>query len=338
MVRVGIIGATGYTGEELVRILSRHPNVKITYLSAVIEKEEPISRIMPRLAGICDIVCRKPESVKAAMGDIDLAFLALPHRVSMEIAPVFLQNKKRVIDLSADYRLSPEEYQRWYGVEHKDKAHLPGAVYGLPEIFAQAIKKAELIANPGCYPTGALLSLIPLIAGNLIQPAGIIIDAKSGVTGAGRKADIRLLFAEVNESIRPYKINEHQHKPEINRILSEATKNPVDVVFVPHLLPVNRGILSTIYTRLTRDVPAAAIIQALRDFYKGRPFVRISPEGEIPQLKDVTMTNYCDIGVSAKGNLAVVVACIDNLLKGAAGQAVQNMNVMFGFDETEGLL
>ncbi len=338
MVKVGVIGATGYTGEEIVRILAGHKKVKVTYLSAVIDKEEPISDIFPSLKGSIDIICKKPNTDEAKE-KTDLIFLALPHRVSMEIVPKFLKANKKVIDLSADYRLHHDVYKIWYGAEHKDRENLPVAVYGLPEIYHNAIKEARLIANPGCYPTSIILAIAPILNEDAIDTSFIIADSKSGVTGAGRKADIALSFGEVNENLKAYKTNEHQHKPEINKILSAIAEKDIDVIFTPHLIPMNRGILSTVYLKLknlkmnTRDA-----IEAYKNFYAGKPFVRIYQEGKFPQTRDVANTNFCDIGVKVTGSVAIVVSCIDNLMKGAAGQAVQNMNIMCGFDETEGLI
>lgn len=337
MLKVGVVGATGYTGEEIVRLLSGHKDILVTHLSAVVEKEEPISDIFPALKGKINLVCKKP-NVDSAIKDADLVFLALPHRVSMEIAPKFLNAKKSVIDLSADYRLDPDIYKRWYGTEHKDKDNIKNAAYGLPELYADSIKKAKLIANPGCYPTSIILAIAPMIEKKIIDTKYIIADSKSGVTGAGRRADIALSFGEVNENLKAYKVNEHQHKPEINKILSSLAGEDIDVVFTPHLIPMNRGILSTIYLRLKTKMDTKGVIDIYKKFYGGKPFVRIMESGKLPQIRDVVMTNFCDIGVKVTGDVAVIVSCIDNLMKGAAGQAVQNMNLMCGFKETEGLI
>jgi N-acetyl-gamma-glutamyl-phosphate reductase len=334
---VGVVGATGYTGELIIRILSGHKKIKVSYLSAVIEKEEPISDIFPSLRGRIDLVCRKPDTDEAIKA-VDLIFLALPHRVSMEAAPKFLKAGKKVIDLSADYRLAPEVYKAWYGAEHKDKENLPKAVYGLPEIYRDAIKKADLIANPGCYPTSIILAVAPVLKSGYINAGSIIADSKSGVTGAGRKPDIALSFGEVNENLKTYKINEHQHKPEINRILSEVSGKAVDIVFTPHLIPMNRGILSTIYMKMTKKLDTKEAVEIYKKFYSGKPFVRICDEGRFPQIRDVVDSNFCDIGLKVTGDTLIAVSCIDNLKKGAAGQAVQNMNLMCNFAETEGLI
>jgi N-acetyl-gamma-glutamyl-phosphate reductase len=336
MIKVGVVGATGYAGEEVIKILINHKGVKITELSAVIDKEEPISSLLPVFKGKLDIVCRKPNPEMASK--VDLVFLGLPHKVSMEIAPAFLKAGKLVVDLSADYRLEAKTYEKWYGVPHKDSANLPKAVYGLPELYRDDIKKAKLLANPGCYPTSVILGIAPMIAGNRVEKGSIIADSKSGATGAGRKADIALSFSEVNENLKAYKVNEHQHKPEINAILSRLSGRDIDVIFTPHLIPMNRGILSTIYMKLAEPLDTKAALAVYRKFYEGKPFVRVADEGKLPQVRDVVGTNYCDIGMKVTGTTLIVVSCIDNLKKGAAGQAVQNMNIMCGFDETEGLL
>lgn len=336
MIKVGVVGATGYAGEEVIKILLGHKNVQITELSAVIDKEEPISALIPAFKGKLDIICKKPDPAAMAK-NVDLVFLALPHKVSMEIAPVFLNAGKIVIDLSADYRLESDIYKIWYGVEHKDKGNLDKAVYGLPELYSDRIKKAKLLSNPGCYPTGIILGIAPALKEKIVEQGRIIADSKSGATGAGRKADIGLLFSEINENLKAYKVNDHQHKPEINRYLSDVAGKAIDIIFTPHLIPMNRGILSTIYLRLTKKLDTKAVAEIYRNFYKGKPFVRICDAGKLPQVRDVVGTNYCDIGVKACGDDLIVVACIDNLKKGAAGQAVQNMNIICGFDETEGL-
>lgn len=336
MLKVGVVGATGYAGEEVIRILVNHNGVKITELSAIIDREAPLSELLPVFKGKLDVICKKPDPAAMAK-NVDLVFLGLPHKVSMEIAPAFLKAGKLVVDLSADYRLDPKTYEKWYGVAHKDTANLPAAVYGLPELYRDEIKKAKLLANPGCYPTSVILGIAPALSDKAIDPAYMIADSKSGATGAGRKADLGLIFCEVNENLKAYKVNEHQHKPEISAILSRVAGKEVDIVFTPHLIPMNRGILSTIYLRLVKPLDTKAVVDMYKEFYKGKPFVRVYDAGTLPQIKDVVGTNYCDIGVKVTGSTLVVVSCIDNLKKGAAGQAVQNMNIMCGFDETEAL-
>jgi N-acetyl-gamma-glutamyl-phosphate reductase len=337
MLKVGVVGATGYAGEEIIKILINHKGAKITELSAVIEKEEPISSLFPAFKGRLDLICHKP-NVEAMAKNVDLVFLALPHKISMEIAPGFLNAGKTVVDLSADYRLDPDVYKVWYGIDHKDTDNLPKAVYGLPELYYSEIKKAKLIANPGCYPTSAILGVAPAVKEKMVEYGSVIIDSKSGATGAGRKPDLALSFSEVNENLKAYKVNEHQHKPEINKILSEVAGSKIDVVFTPHLIPMNRGILSTIYMKLTKKLDTKGAVELYRKFYNGKPFVRVYDEGKLPQVRDIVGSNYCDIGLKVTGDRLICIACIDNLKKGAAGQAVQNMNIIAGLDETEGLM
>jgi len=337
VLKVGVIGATGYTGEEIIKILVKHKSVSITVLQAIVEKEEPISKIFPYFTGILDIVCTNPNLEEAAK-KADIFFLALPHKVSMEVVPYFLKSGKRVIDLSADYRLDISEYEKWYGVKHKDKDTIQKAVYGFPEINKAEIKKASLIANPGCYPTAASLAILPAIKNGLVDLDDIVVDAKSGATGAGRKAHIALCFSEVNENMKAYKVNEHQHKPEINMVCTKIAKKNVDVIFVPHLAPFNRGIISTVYMNLIKKTDTKKAVELYKTFYEKEPFTRVMDEGSLPTLRDVQFTNFCNIGLTVTGKKLIAVSVIDNLLKGAAGQAVENMNIMCGFDEKEGLL
>jgi N-acetyl-gamma-glutamyl-phosphate reductase len=339
MLKVAVVGATGYTGEELVKILSSHPRVKIVSLTAKIDKPEKIQELYPSLAGRIDMVCELPDEEKVSRLS-DFIFLALPHRVSMEVAPKFIKDNKRVVDLSADYRLPQEVYSKWYGAAHKDSTSLEMAVYGLPELYRERIKGARLIANPGCYPTSIVLGLMPLLKSDIADTDFIIADSKSGVTGAGRRADVALSFGEVNESLKAYKINEHQHTPEITQELSRVARKDVNIVFVPHLVPLSRGILSTIYVRTKKGISTSEAVALYKGIYENEPFIQVLDEGRLPQLKDVRGTNFCQIGLKAdpKKALCVVVSAIDNLTKGAAGQAVQNMNIMCGFDEKEGLI
>ncbi|MFA6217238.1 MAG: N-acetyl-gamma-glutamyl-phosphate reductase [Candidatus Omnitrophota bacterium] len=338
MINVGIAGATGYTGEELITILLRHPGVRITNVSASSDRLKLISELIPKFSGRIGLMCNKL-SVEQLIKDCDLVFLALPHTVSMDFVPKLLKAGKRVIDLSADYRLKDTDiYEQFYQVAHKDKANLKTAVYGLPELYRQKIKNARLIANPGCYPTAAIIGLAPVIAINSIDTSSIIIDAKSGVTGAGKKLSCEYLFSEVDEDFRAYKVNAHQHAPEIVQILSKLSREKVRLTFVPHLLPLKRGILETMYIRtknakkITQD-----LLLLYRKFYQKEPFVRIKEEGFFPSLKDVVGTNFCDIGIKTDGDTVIIIAVIDNLLKGASGQAVQNLNIMFGFPEKTAL-
>lgn len=339
MLRVGIIGATGYTGEELISILLKNPKVKITYLARQQDVKENIDKVFPKFFKKISLPCQKFDLPKA-LELCDLLFLALPHTASMEITPSLLKNNKIVIDLSADYRLKDVSiYEAWYCKVHKDLLNLKNAVYGLPELYKEKIKKAKLIANPGCYPTAAILAIAPVLEAGLIDKNNIIIDAKSGVSGAGKKLSADLIFSEVNENFKAYKVNEHQHAPEINQILSSLSKEKLEVTFVPHLVPMYKGILETIYLKLKKKTNLAAVIKIYKNFYKNEPFVRIL-EDKIPETKFVAGTNYCDLGfkLDQKKNLLIIVSAIDNLIKGASGQAVQNMNIISGFKETEGLL
>ncbi|MBM3255034.1 MAG: N-acetyl-gamma-glutamyl-phosphate reductase [Candidatus Omnitrophica bacterium] len=340
MINVGIIGVTGYAGEELIRILLNHPQVRITNLSAKIDKPLAIEQIFPKFSGRINLVCTLPD-IKNIIASCELVFLALPHTVSMGLVPKLLKAGKKVIDLSADYRLKNTAlYEKFYKLAHKDKPNIKKAVYGLPELYRVKIKGAKLLANPGCYPTAAILGLAPLVALDLLDLPSIIIDAKSGVSGAGRRADEAMLFAEVNEDFRAYKINVHQHSPEINQELSGLAGKKLAVTFVPHLLPLNKGILETIYVKKAKNVKLKAknLQEMYKKFYQREPFVRIKKEGEYPRLKDVVGTNFCDIGIADFGESVIIVSAIDNLLKGASGQAVQNMNIMYNFPEAMGLL
>ncbi len=338
--RVGVVGATGYTGEELVRILSRHPKVQVTYVSGKEDRSEKIQEIFPYLKNTLDLKCNA-FSVHEAIEKTDLVFLALPHTVSMQNTPLFLKAGKKVVDISADYRLQDVSiYEKYYKTPHKDPVSLPMAVYGLPELNRAKIKSAKLVANPGCYPTGSILGLLPGLKQGVFDESSIQIDAKSGVTGAGRRADKALQFPEVNESLKAYKLFEHQHTPEIDQALSLASGHKISVVFVPHLLPINRGLFSTIYVRLAKKLGTEGLLKIYKKFYANEPFVKVYDAGRLPEIKNVANTNFCDIGlcVSEEKNLAVIITAIDNLDKGAAGQAVQNMNIMCGFPETAGLL
>jgi len=336
VIRASVVGATGYTGEELVGILARHRDVEVGSLCAIIDKPTKISEVFPRLKGQCDIIC-KGLDMKEVIGSSDVVFLALPHTVSMQYAPEFLKNGKKVIDLSADYRLPASLYEEWYKKGHTDKGNLESAVYGMPELYRNEIKKCRLLANPGCYPTSVILAIAPLVKKGVVGLSGIIADSKSGITGAGRKASMSLLFGEIADNFKAYKIGSHQHAPEIMEKLKDVAGKDVDVLFVPHVIPTKRGILSTIYLKPAKKLAQRDIDKIFGDFYKNEPFVRYYEGGKLPELKDVLYTNYCDIGATTAKDTIVVVSAIDNLTKGAAGQAVQNMNIMYGFDEKEGL-
>ncbi len=339
-IQVGIIGATGHTGEVLIELLLKHPHVRITHLFNTAKKAQVISDVFPQFKKRLDLVCTKPDWVKIKK-DCDLVFLALPHTVSMKFVPKLLSLGKRVIDLSADYRIKNLIlYEKFYKHKHEDKINLKNAVYGLPELNRASIKSAKLLANPGCYPTSIILALAPLLTNNLIDPASIIVDAKSGVSGAGKKMEKEFLFSEIDGDFRAYKVGVHQHTPEINQVLSTLAGRSINITFVPHLLPIERGILSTIYLKKNPQAKFKSMnLEALfKKFYTREPFIRIKPQGAFPRIKDVVKTNFCDIGVGDFGQTIIVISVIDNLLKGASAQAIQNMNIMYGFSETAGLL
>lgn len=340
MINAGIIGATGHTGEELIDILLGHPEVRIAKLYNTSDKPQAIQEAFPRFKNRINLVCRKPD-LKEIKDKCDVVFLALPHTVSMDFVPKVLKLGKKVVDLSADYRIkNTAVYQKFYQVKHKDSDNLKQAVYGLPEIYRAKIKNAKLIANPGCYSTCAILALAPVIALGAADSDSVIIDAKSGVTGAGKKLVKDFLFVEANEDFRAYKVNAHQHIPEINQVLSGLCGKRMGVTFVPHLLPLNRGILETIYLKKAKNgkLKAKNLTSLYAKFYKNEPFIRIRNEGEFPRIKDVVGTNFCDIGIKEDKDSVIIIAVIDNLIKGASGQAVQNMNIMFKFPEQLGLL
>jgi N-acetyl-gamma-glutamyl-phosphate reductase len=340
MLNVGIVGVTGYTGEELIRLLLNHRRVHISGLFSSSACGKPISEIFPGFAGRLDLVCLKPDMQNIA-AKCDAVFLALPHTTSMDLVPQLVKAGKRVIDLSADYRLKDHQvYEKFYQYKHKDKANLQNSVYGLPELYRAEIKKAKIVANPGCYPTAAILALAPLAALGRVDFDSIIIDAKSGVSGAGRKKTEEFFSSPDKEDFKAYKIGVHQHTPEINQILSGLADKKVKVTFVPHLLPVKVGILETIYVKKSKKLKGKSqkLVALYKKFYKKEPFVRIKADGEFPGLKDVVGTNFCDIGIREDPESVIIICAIDNLIKGASGQAVQNMNIMYGFPEKTGLL
>lgn len=335
MIRVAVQGATGYTALELLKILLRHPGTKVTAVTSRSETAR-IGDVHPALAGRMDLSLANlsPEQIADAA---DICFCCLPHVASMESVPRLLSAGLKVIDLSADYRLKdPAAYEKWYGHVHTDPTRLGTTTYGLPELFADEIKSSELIANPGCYTSTSILALAPLLCEKLIEPRGIIIDAKSGVSGAGRAPKLNILYSECNESLSAYSVGTHRHTPEIEQVLSEASGQGVEVIFTPHLIPMDRGIFATIYAAPMRPVNEKDLLNTMRAFYEGRPFIRIVDH--LPRTKDVAHTNYCDITVRVVRGKVLILAVLDNLLKGAAGVAVQNLNLMCGFDETAGLM
>jgi N-acetyl-gamma-glutamyl-phosphate reductase len=334
--KVSIIGATGYTGFELVKILSGHEKISLSILSSDTYAGKIFSDIYPAMRKIADIKLSK-NNFEFIAENSDIVFLCLPHAASQKAAAFFYEKDKIVIDLSADFRIKDRQlYEITYNVIHEFPHLLEKAVYGLPEIFSEEIKKTKLVANPGCYPTSIILPLYPLLKNNLIEYDNIFADSKSGVSGAGKKPSEKTHFCETNEDFKPYGIFSHRHNPEINHILGRVVDNDIDITFTPHLLPVNRGIESTIYVKTENSV--GRLKECLKEFYNNSHFIRIYDEGEIPSLKNVNNTNYADINIFQKNGKAIIVCCIDNLIKGASGQAVQNMNLICGYDETEGLV
>jgi N-acetyl-gamma-glutamyl-phosphate reductase len=342
VVQAAVIGATGYAGCELLTLLARHPAARVTCLMSSGrdgKKAFAIEHSHPRLRGLFSVLCEPLAVEQVASSCAEVAFLATPHETSLEIVPELLERGVRVVDLSGAFRLKDlAAYTRWYGFEHHAAAVLAEAVYGMPEFFAPAIAQARLVANPGCYPTSVILALAPLLkAGWVDVPAGIIADSKSGVTGAGRKPSEKLHFPEVNENLRAYGLFQHRHLPEM---LQELALEAADFIFTPHLLPITRGILTTIYLRLSGHHSLNDIEGLFREVYAAAPMVRIWPAGTLPEILGVANTQFADIGfaLDAPTGRLILVSTIDNLGKGAAGQAVQNMNVMFGFPQETGLL
>jgi N-acetyl-gamma-glutamyl-phosphate reductase len=336
--RVSIVGASGYSGLELTKLLVRHSRIQIEQLFANTMAGRRVADVHPMLGGRIDAVYAEysPDAACAS----NLVFIALPSGEAMNLIPELLNRGKKVVDLGGDFRLrDAAQYERYYHRPHRAPELLPNAVYGLPEWHGEAIKATSLLANPGCYPTGAILPLAPLLKERLILDEGIVVNSLSGVSGAGRSASTELSFAEVNESVRAYKVGQHQHIPEINEALQSIINRPVSVTFVPHLVPLTRGIYTSIYATLTKGVSSDDVNHAYRRAYDKASFIRVS-SSEIPELKNVVHTNFLDIGfrVDEVDNRLMLFSAIDNLLKGAAGQAVQNMNLMFGLNEKEGLL
>lgn len=335
MTTVGIVGATGYTGSELLRLLVRHPHVDIHIVTSRTESGKPVSDLFPSLRGFLEQQFIDPKS--ATLTDCDVVFFAAPNGTAMQQVPALLDAGVRVIDLSADFRLhDAEQWRHWYGMPHSAAHLLDQAIYGLPELNREAIVAAGLVANPGCYSTAVLLGLLPLLEAGIVETDSIIADAKSGISGAGRKASTNLLLAENAESFRAYAVAGHRHLPEITQVLDGIAGEEVSLTFVPHLLPMIRGIHATLYTRLKRSTDLQALFE---ERYRNEYFVDVLPEGSQPETRSVRGSNFCRIAVHrpADRDTVVVLSVIDNLVKGAAGQAIQNMNLMFGFDEKAGL-
>lgn len=336
MIKIAILGGSGYTAVELLKILLRHPAAEIVAITSRQDEAPLISDLHPSLVGRISLRCEPFDVDRLVARGVQCAFGCLPHGASTKSLPSLLQRGLRVIDLSADYRLrDPNVYAQWYGESHNDLAHLAQAVYGLPEIYGDEIPSAQLIANPGCYPQTAILGLAPLVAGKHIELGSIIIDSKSGVSGAGRTPKLMTHFPECNESVAAYKVGEHRHTPEIEQVLSDVAGESVEVIFTPHLIPMNRGIFSTIYANPRRSFSQEQMLELYRAYYAHAPFVRVVDH--LPATKDCSGTNYFDVTVRLVRGRVVVLACADNLVRGASGVAVQNFNRMYGFDERNGL-
>ncbi len=336
MVRAGIVGGTGYTGVELLRLLALHPSVEVVAVTSRSDAGKKVSEAYPNLRGHLDVPFVEP--TPEAFSDCDVVFFATPNGTCMRMAPALLEKGIRVIDLAADFRLKdPDVFAHWYGESHACPELLAEAVYGLPEFHRDAIRGARLIACPGCYPTAVQLGLAPLLRTGLIRSDALIADVKSGVSGAGRKAEIPILMSETGESLKAYAVAGHRHWPEIRQGLSEFSKAPVGLTFVPHLIPMIRGIHATLYAQLTGSVPD--LQKLYEEAYANESFVDVLPAGSHPDTRNVRGANRCQIAVHRPmdGNTVVILSVIDNLVKGAAGQAVQNMNLMFGLQETSGL-
>jgi len=335
-IRVGILGATGYTALELMKLLLRHPHVELTALTSRQEDEPLVGDVHPALVSRVNLRMENLAPADLAKR-ADCVFSCLPHAASAAVVAQLLEAGCRVVDFSADYRLNDiDVYEKWYQTKHPDAQRVGKVVYGLPELFGDKIGDARLVANPGCYPTSAILALAPLLKAGLMDPDDIIIDSKSGISGAGKGLSLATHYPECNESIAAYAVGSHRHTPEIEQVLSTAGGKQVDVVFTPHLTPMNRGILTTAYGRPIGDVTEPQLLETMRTFYAGKPFVRVIDQ--LPSTRSVSGTNYCDVTVRIVKGRIVTISVIDNLIKGASGAAVQNFNIMYGFDETTALV
>ena len=333
-IRVGIVGATGYTALESIRLLLQHPQAKVVAATSRKDAGKPLSEVHPSLSGRLDVQVTEL-NIKQLCSDCDVVFCCLPHGASAKTVKELIEGGTRVIDFSADFRLSNvETYEQWYGVEHPWPERIGSVVYGMPEFFAEEIRGADVVANPGCYPTSAILPLVPLIESSMIDPTDIIIDSKSGVSGAGRSAKVATLYCETNESIAAYAVGSHRHQPEIDDLVHRIGGREIQSLFTPHLTPMDRGILSTIYVRSEHD--ATEILNLWRDRYADSTFVQTV--NHLPATKHVAGTNYVQMTARNAGSRRVLVTAIDNLAKGASGAAVQNLNVMFGLPENAGLI
>ena len=342
-IRAGLVGVTGYTGMELARILAFHPQISLTVATSRSEAGKAVRSLYPSLLGMepGDITITEPDPAQLAR-ECDVVFLAIPHGAAMEMGASLVEHGVRVVDLSADYRIRDKKtYEDWYKVEHTRPEYLSKAVYGLPELYGPQVAKAKLVANPGCYPTASILGLYPALKNKFIENDGIVIDAKSGATGAGRGAKVGMLYCEVADSFRPYGIGTHRHTPEIEQELADiAGIENMRISFNPHLLPINRGILATIYGAVRKKgLSVSDLRRVYLAEYGKHPFVRVLPEGQLPDLKNVRGTMFCDIGIvlDQRTGRVVILSAIDNLCRGASGQAVANANLMFGLPLATGL-
>jgi N-acetyl-gamma-glutamyl-phosphate reductase len=337
MHKVAILGGTGYTALELVKILFRHPAARVVAVTSRQEDTPRLADVHKSLAGRTDLRLEPFDADRLVTGGVSCVFSCLPHGASMATLPALLERGLRVIDLSADYRLrDPNAYAQWYGESHEDLAHLAQAVYGLPELYGDELPSAQLVANPGCYPQTAILGLAPLVAAGCVDLRTLVVDSKSGVSGAGRTPRLSAHFPECNESVSAYQVGKHRHTPEIEQALSDVAGAPVEVLFTPHLIPMDRGILSTIYAVPRRPLAEGELLELYRDYYRHAPFVRVVEH--LPSTKDSAGTNFLDVTVRVVRDRVVVVACEDNLVRGASGVAVQNFNRMYGHDERTALL
>lgn len=334
---VCILGASGYTGAELIRLLAGHPRAAISHLTAARHAGRALAEVFPHLGETADVELSSPDP-SLIPDNTNVVFAALPHGASAELIEEIHERDVRIIDLGADFRLTEGTYRDWYG-DHPCAHLLESAVYGIPELHAERISETKLVANPGCYPTSSILPLAPLLENGMVEAGRIIIDSKSGASGAGRNPSLDLHFCEVSEGMKAYKVGEHRHAPEIEQGLSDFLGAKVEVAFTPHLVPINRGILSTIYVSLSGGHKTGELLDALGQFYENSPFVRILPEGTFPNTSWVRGSNFCDIGARTDPGkkTAVIVCAIDNLVKGASGQAIQNMNIMLDLPESMGL-
>lgn len=339
MIRVGILGGTGYAGIEVVRLLLKHPHAEVTRIVSQSYAGKKIADVYPSLMGICDLVCSSLDE-EDIVANCDLVFTALPHGASKEVIPALYAKGLKVIDLSGDFRYNdPAVYEAWYGEAHSNPELLEESVYGLCELHREEIKQARLIGNPGCYTTCSISALAPLVKAGVVDNSSLIIDAKSGVTGAGRGLSLPSMYCECNESMKAYKVATHRHTSEIEQELSLLAGEEIILSFTPHLAPMKRGILATCYANLKKKQTTEELLTLYKEFYAGDPFIRIYPAGKLPEINHIAGSNYIGIGlvVDERLNRVVVVSCIDNLLKGAAGQAVQNMNLLFGLPEDTAL-